>query len=190
MPAVQRPLQKILLPAGDAIVNFAGLGVQGLVKVRGGFVRRLTVGGDLHPVIDLKLSVGQLLVSQSRRHGGSIHGIRRIAALAGHVAGIAVRRHCRRDGGLGGLRRGGTAVSAFTGGFFPQPVSPSRSMTAHRAAARYLILFFLIPRFLSSVGAPKIWKSSPERLLFSGRAAPPSDAFNLPRRSERLCTFP
>jgi hypothetical protein len=53
----------------------------------------------------------------------------------------------------------GTVVSVFTGGFFPQPVRPSRSITAHRAAARYLFVFTVIPRFLSDsmllpAGAP------------------------------------
>ena len=119
VPAVQRPFQEILLPAGDAGVNFTGLGVQRLIKVRGSLVRCLTVRGDFHPVIDLQLPVCQLLVSNGRHHGRSVDGIRRIAALAGHVAGIAVLRHRRRDGGLGSLRRGRGGGLRLHGGLFP-----------------------------------------------------------------------
>ena len=123
VPAEKRPFQEILLPAGNAIVNFAGLGVQRLIKVRGSLLRRLTVGGDLHPVIDLKLAVCQLFVSQSGYHGGGVHGIRRIAALAGHVAGVAVPGHRGRDGGLGGLRRGRDG-GLLHGGLFPAARQP------------------------------------------------------------------
>ena len=105
MPGGQRPLQKILLPAGNAVVNLTGLGVQGPVKVRSRLVRRLPVGGDLHPIVGLELSNRQLLVSKGGGHRGSVDAVRRVAALAGYVVGVAVGGNRSRDGGLCSLRR-------------------------------------------------------------------------------------
>ena len=107
-PGGQGLLQEILLP-GPVLHHAAGLGVQGLGSVQAevGGIRAVLAVEILsrQPVVDLQLSIGQHPVS-----GGGDHPIGSglylflgagIAALAGHIVGIAVGR----DGGLGGLHR-------------------------------------------------------------------------------------
>ena len=116
LPGGQGLLQEILLP-GPVLHHAAGLGVQGLGSVQAevGGIRAVLAVEILsrQPVVDLQLSVGQHPVS-----GGGDHRIGSglylflgagIAALAGHIVGIAVGG----DGGLGGLHSG--LHSAFRG---------------------------------------------------------------------------
>ena len=116
LPGGQGLLQEILLP-GPVLHHAAGLAVQGLGSVHAevGGIRAILAVEILsrQPVVDLQLSVGQHPVS-----GGSDHRIGSglylflgagIAALAGHIVGIAVSG----DGGLGGLHSG--LHSAFRG---------------------------------------------------------------------------
>ena len=116
LPGGQGLLQEILLP-GPVLHHAAGLGVQGLGSVQaeiGGI--RAVLGIEIlsrQPVVDLQLSVGQHPVSGGGNHriGSGLYLFlgAGIAALAGHIVGIAVGG----DGGLGGLHSG--LHSAFRG---------------------------------------------------------------------------
>ena len=123
-PVAQSTLQEDLLP-GHASLR-AGLHIQGLgvvqthgTGVHGVLIQKIV---DLHPVVGLQLGVGQLGLAHGGDDGITIEilGLGGVAALAGHIVGVAVGGDGHGDRLLGdrlaGHRRsGGPGRSGFGG---------------------------------------------------------------------------
>ena len=97
VPGVQGLLQKILLPGGHVLIQFAQLTIQWRVEIRRFFPTGLTILRRLCPVPDRKLPVGQLRVPEPCDHRRTVP-IAGIAALAGGIVRISIGDGCLRTG--------------------------------------------------------------------------------------------
>ena len=92
VPAIERLTQKKLLPTGYGIIRATTLDVQRQAKIRPALRIGLAVLCRRGPIPDSQLSIGQSFLPHpgNDRVFAPLSGV---AALAGHVRGISVRRH-------------------------------------------------------------------------------------------------